>query len=96
MFRDRVADAIARLTAHEIGHMLGLVPTSTEIAGDALAARLMVNSLGLNGTARHHNPTSNDVNLMQTTANISVDRTWNINLYDFEGKERTSLDRILP
>jgi hypothetical protein len=93
---DRVADAIARLAAHEIGHMLGLVPQSTEISNDTCAKQLDIPGLNFKGTATHHNPDDNDVNIMQPQARLFSERTWNINLYDFAGKERTYLDRILP
>jgi hypothetical protein len=33
---------------------------------------------------------------MQPQARLFSERTWNITLYEFEGKERTYLDRILP
>ena len=98
---NRVGDALARLVAHEVGHSLGLVPQQAEIslagAGYGLAAKLGVSGLGFNGTPSHHNPSSsNNVNIMFAVSNLSDEAGWNIAKYDFAGRERTYLDRILP
>lgn len=96
---DRVADAIARLAAHEIAHMLGLVPLSTELTGSFLgkiAACHGVAELALNGSSSHHNPTSTQSLIMAPAADLSQLTTWTRSLYAFRSVNQTYLQRVLP
>lgn len=96
---DRVADGISRLAAHEIGHMLGLVPISTELTGNLwgnLAACHGISGLGLNGSSTHHNPSSFNSQIMAPVVSYSDASTWNVSMYSFNSTNRTYLTRVLP
>jgi len=96
--RNRVADAIARLAAHEIGHMLGLVPIASELTGTLwgdLAICHGVNSLGLMGSPTHHNGSSSSARIMTSTVNLTWSQTWNASLYSFSGTNDNYVERVL-
>ena len=96
--QNRVADGIARLAAHEIGHMLGLVPRSSELTGTFwgdLAVCHGVHVLGLAGSSTHHNPFFSAVRTMNASAGVNWQHTWNSVLYSFEPKNKNYMIKVL-
>ncbi len=96
---DRVADAIARIAAHEIAHMLGLVPRSAELTGTfwgELAECHGVDGLGLSGTSSHHNSSSSRSRVMSPTIRNEWRQTWDISSYSFMGTNKSYLTKVLP
>ncbi len=87
-----VSNAVTLLTAHELGHALGLVPRQSELQSD-LGQHLNVDNIGLNGTSTHHN--TNTGGIMFNNSDTGNKSTWD-GTKTFTSNELLYLRRILP
>lgn len=97
---NRVGDAAARLAAHEIGHLLGLVAINGEWSSASLWADVAschgLSGTGLGGSTSHHVSTG-DIKtfIMNYRTSRQWPETWNSALYVFAPTLKSYMTKVL-